>query len=109
MRLLGSYFGLVFVLGGCTSPGQNLLFAPERYPLIKPAKLARQTAPADLPKELHKTVLGSYIVEPGDGLLVLPADLDSPVRLPSDQTVLPDGSIDLGRYGRLEVAGRTVA
>src|SRR5262249_4927085 len=45
---------------------------------------------------------------PGDVLLVQPVDLDSPVRLPSDQTVLPDGKIDLGRYGRLPVGGKTV-
>jgi hypothetical protein len=30
------------------------------------------------------------------------------VRLPADQPVLPDGTIDLGRYGRLVVAGQTV-
>jgi len=40
--------------------------------------------------------------------LVQPADLDSPVRLPGDQPILPDGSIQLGRYGRLQVAGKTL-
>jgi hypothetical protein len=30
------------------------------------------------------------------------------VRLPGDQPVLPDGTINLGRYGRLGVAGKTV-
>src|SRR5262249_42605599 len=48
------------------------------------------------------------VVEPGDVLLVQPADLDSPVRLPADQPVLPDGTINLGRYGRVVVAGKTV-
>jgi protein involved in polysaccharide export with SLBB domain len=57
---------------------------------------------------LTKAVLPVYIIEPGDVLLVTPADLDSPVRLPSDQTVLPDGRIDLGKYGRVPVAGKSV-
>src|SRR4029079_5291203 len=64
--------------------------------------------PPPVPRELNKTVLPVYIVEPGDVLLVQPVDLDSPVRIPSDQTVLPDGKIDLGRYGRLMVAGKSV-
>jgi protein involved in polysaccharide export with SLBB domain len=64
--------------------------------------------PAPWPKELNKSLLPPYILEPGDGLLVQPADLDSPVRLPGDQTVLPDGTIDLGKYGRFIVAGKTV-
>ena len=56
--------------------------------------------PLPLPRELNKALLPAYIVEPGDVLLVHPADLDSPIRLPADQPVLPDGSINLGRYGR---------
>ena len=41
-------------------------------------------------------------------LLIQPTDLDSPVRLPGDQPVLPDGTINLGRYGLLMVSGRTI-
>src|SRR5204862_7169157 len=63
--------------------------------------------PAPVPRELAKVALPAYVVEPGDVLLVQPADLDSPARFPADQTVLPDGKIDLGRYGRLAVAGKT--
>jgi protein involved in polysaccharide export with SLBB domain len=61
-----------------------------------------------LPKELDKRPLPPYTVEPGDVLLVHPVDLDSPIRLPGDQPIMPDGTINLGRYGRLQVAGRTV-
>src|SRR5262249_1097571 len=61
-----------------------------------------------LPRELDKRVAPPYIVEPGDVLLAQPANLDSPVRLPGDQTVLPDGTIELGRYGPIVVAGKTV-
>jgi protein involved in polysaccharide export with SLBB domain len=61
-----------------------------------------------LPRELHKQLQPPFVVEPGDVLLMQPVELDSPVRLPSDQTVLPDGTIDLGRYGRPVVAGKRV-
>jgi polysaccharide biosynthesis/export protein len=75
-----------------------------------------------IPRELDKKALPNYIVEGGDVLLVSPADPDvpaaedtapdknltSPIRIPADQPVLPDGSINLGRYGRLIVAGKTV-
>jgi protein involved in polysaccharide export with SLBB domain len=61
-----------------------------------------------VPRELEKQPLPAYVVEPGDVLLVQPADLDSPVRLPADQPVLPDGTINLGKYGQLQVAQRTV-
>jgi protein involved in polysaccharide export with SLBB domain len=64
--------------------------------------------PLPLPRELDKRVAPAYVVEPGDVLLVQPASLDSPVRLPGDQPVLPDGTINLGRYGRMMVAGKTV-
>jgi polysaccharide biosynthesis/export protein len=92
---------------GCSTIASTLGIAPDRYPLLTEAE-ARRQLDADLPHELRKVVLSPYVLEPGDGLLILPADLDSPVRLPSDQTILPDGTIDLGRYGRLIVAGKTV-
>lgn len=107
-RLIG-VCGVLMALGGCTSAGNTLGLFPEHQDLIDSAKSIRQTSVAPLPRELDKRPMDSYIVEPGDGLLVLPTELDSPIRLPSDQTVLPDGSIDLGTYGRHRVAGRTVA
>jgi polysaccharide export outer membrane protein len=85
-------------------------------------KAVRQTAmPLPLPRELDKQPLPNYTVEPGDVLLVLPAEPDQlpkdndaadknppPIHIPADQPILPDGSINLGRYGRLIVAGKTV-
>ena len=47
-------------------------------------------------------------MEPSDVLLVQPAELDAPVRIAADQPVLPDGTIDLGAFGRPVVAGKTV-
>lgn len=64
--------------------------------------------PPGYPRELDKSPAEPYVVEPGDVLLVQPSNLDSPLRLPGDQPVLPDGTIQLGRFGRLPVAGKTL-
>jgi polysaccharide export outer membrane protein len=93
---------------GCGSFGQGNSIFPDRYPLGDQARAARVCSPVDLPRELKKSTIDEYRVEPGDGLLVLPHDLDSKVRMPADQTIIADGTIDLGKYGRLQVAGRTV-
>jgi polysaccharide biosynthesis/export protein len=93
---------------GCGTVAQGVSPLPDRYPLGDQARAVRICLPQDLPRELNKTTLAEYRVEPGDGLLVLPSDLESKVRLPSDQTVLADGTIDLGKYGRLYAAGKTV-
>src|SRR5918995_62961 len=93
---------------GCGTVAQGVSPLPDRYPLGDQARAVRICLPQDLPRELNKTTLAEYRVEPGDGLLVLPSDLESKARLPSDQTVLADGTIDLGKYGRLYAAGKTV-
>src|SRR4051812_8387606 len=112
MRRRLCQIGLVAVLlagpVGCGSVGQGVSILPDRYPLGDRARMARICAPQDLPRELNKSTLDEYRVEPGDGLLILPHDLESKVRLPSDQTVIADGTIDLGKYGRLFVAGRSL-
>jgi polysaccharide export outer membrane protein len=102
---------MVCLLSGCSlTPGRSLTLFPEGHRLIDSAKELRQVSPTPLPlpRELDKRVQAPYVVEPGDVLLVQTTDLDSPARLPGDQPVLPDGTINLGRYGRVLVAGRTV-
>ncbi len=99
------------LLGGCTGrPGGPFSLATEGQRLLPATKELRQAAPdaLALPRELDKALAPPYVVEPGDVLLVQPANFDSPARLPGDQPVLPDGTINLGRYGRLLVAGKTV-
>jgi polysaccharide export outer membrane protein len=93
---------------GCGTVGQGVSPLPDRYPLGDSARAARVCFPMDLPRELNKTTLDEYRVEPGDGLLILPHDLESKIRLPADQTILADGTIDLSKYGRLYVAGKSV-
>jgi polysaccharide biosynthesis/export protein len=92
---------------GCSGVSQGVSPLPDRYPLGDSARAARLCLPQSLPRELNKTTIDEYRVEPGDGLLVMPHDLDSKVRLTADQTILADGTIDLGKYGRLHVAGKS--
>jgi len=108
MTLIAAIVGIT----GCTSGagrGTSIL-PPQGHKLIKAAEAMRDAnAPViEIPRELEKHPLPTYTVEPGDVLLVQPVDLDSPVRLPGDQPVLPDGTINLGKYGHLQVMGRTV-
>ncbi len=101
---------VAFLACGCWSGGgRNGLF-PEGYPLTGTAKEIRAATPppADIPRELAKAPAEPYVVEPGDVLLIQASGLDSPVRLPGDQPVLPDGTVHLGRFGRLQVAGKTI-
>jgi protein involved in polysaccharide export with SLBB domain len=98
---------------GATAPGcigNRLGLSQERHALLETTKQVRGATlvPPDMPRELDKHVLPPYLVEPGDVLLVTVADLDSPIRLPGDQPVMPDGTITLGPYGRPIVAGKNL-
>jgi polysaccharide biosynthesis/export protein len=104
------FFGYSFLVGCSSSSGNLLGLAPSGHRLIPEAKALRSAYPdpLPLPRELDKRISTPYVVEPGDVLLVQPVNLDSPVRLPGDQTVLPDGTVQLGRYGMIVVAGKTI-
>ncbi len=107
----GTLAGLACLLAGCTGgPGGPLSAFNPTHKLIDPAQEMRLAAPvpAAVPRELDKRVQPAYVVEPGDVLLVQPADVESPAHLPGDQPVMPDGTIELGKYGRLQVVGKTV-
>ena len=96
---------------GCASgPGGSVSLFPAGHDLLPEAEEFRRYAPmpAPVPRELQKITISPYVVEPGDVIVVEPLDFDSPLRLPVDQTVMVDGTIDLGRYGRFVVAGRTI-
>jgi polysaccharide biosynthesis/export protein len=103
----------LFVLfaAGCSTVGETLGLAPPTNPLLKDAKMIREAAPipVPVPRELAKELLPTHVVEPGDTLLVQAVEPDALARLPQDQPVLPDGTIDLGKYGRPVVAGKTLA
>ncbi|MFO0864577.1 MAG: polysaccharide biosynthesis/export family protein [Gemmataceae bacterium] len=84
--------------------------SPAGNTLLESAKSIRDSnsGPLPLPRELEKQPLAAYTVEPGDTLLIQPVELDSPARIPADQPVLPDGTINLGKYGMMQVFGRPV-
>ena len=95
---------------GCSSGATSALgLSPAQHRLLPAAKEFRSLAPApEGPRELNKVLHPPHVVEPGDVLLVQPAELDAPVRIIPDQPVAPDGTIDLGSYGRPVVAGLTL-
>ena len=96
---------------GCSTLGSlGLPVASGPYQILSTANKIRNTTghQADVPHEMAKSVQQPHRVEPGDILVVEPADFDSPIRFPSDQTVQADGTIDLGQYGRVAAAGFTL-
>jgi polysaccharide biosynthesis/export protein len=99
---------LLLMSSGCS--GRRFTLFPERHTMLESTRQVRERTaiPLDVPRELDKHVLPPYVVEPGDVLLVTASDLDSPVRIPGDQPILPDGTIALGRYGRPMVAGKSL-
>jgi polysaccharide export outer membrane protein len=101
---------LVTAAVGCsTGVGQTFGLSGPQHRLIPDAKAFRESAGIpELPRELAKSLHPTFVVEPGDVLLVQPVEFDAPVRLTGDQPVLPDGTIDLGKYGRPVAAGKTV-
>lgn len=110
-RMAAALLGLVGLCVGCTGTGSNTFaLFPEGHDLLPAARALRTWVPMPppLPRELNKTVAQPFIVQPGDVLLVEPVSFESPLRLPADQPVMVDGTIDLGQYGRPIVAGKAV-
>lgn len=94
------------LLSGCSTLG--LSFYPSNSALTKDAEavLDASRVPCRLPRENAMAVLPPHALEPGDSILIEPVNLDRDLRLPADQVVLADGTVDLGPYGRVIVAGR---
>lgn len=102
--------GLALIAAGCSASGGAITIFPNDHELLESTRCAAKAANRHeyLPRELQKSPLEIYYVQPGDVLLIENNDLNSDVRLAADQTVMPDGTIDLGNYGRPVVAGMTV-
>ena len=103
--------GMVFATSaGCSTITDTLGISPPSHKLLDAAKTIRDTAPVPAPvgRELAKELLPTHLVQQGDTLVIQPVELDSPIRLPPEQTVQTDGAIDLGKYGRPVVVGKTV-
>jgi protein involved in polysaccharide export with SLBB domain len=93
------------LLGGCSTLGLSLY--PSNSMLTSEAEsvLDASRIPAGIARENSKIVLPSHVLEPGDSILIEPVNLERDLRLPADQVVLADGTVDLGPYGRVIVAG----
>jgi polysaccharide export outer membrane protein len=100
----------VATVGCSTASSLGLPVASGPHRLMPVAKKFRDGAglPVSLPRELAKSVVPEYRVEPGDVLVVEPDSFDTSIRLPSDQPVQLDGTIQLGRFGQLSVAGKSL-
>jgi polysaccharide biosynthesis/export protein len=110
MLAMTALLPLLLLLTGCAGGGGGFtIFSPGSY-LIPTARTMADSSPnpAPLPRELQMSVIPDYYIQPGDVLLIEPTAFDTPIRIPADQTVLPDGTVDLGKYGRIVVAGLTV-
>lgn len=95
------------MLTGCSFiPGRRLTLFPSDNELLESTKQVRDSVPSEvlaLPRELAKAPGPEYRIQPGDVILLQPADPNSLIRLPADQTVMPDGMVFLGRFGKLQV------
>ena len=93
---------------GCSSLGISL--SPPQNNLSEQAEsvLNRSTSQAVLSRELDMNVLITHFLQPGDVLIVEPVKFDSEIIFPADQKVMADGTIDLGKFGRVIVAGMTL-
>jgi len=96
---------------GCTTVASTFGITPPTHKLSATASRLRTEAesPAPLPRELEKSLHPTHLLEPGDSIGVDVTEFDVPVALPvGDLRILADGTIELGRYGRPVVAGKTV-
>lgn len=102
------YTLLLFATSGCSSLGLSVW--PSQFQLLKKTKQFAQASPlpSGVANELSKLDVQDYFVEPGDRILIEAVDLDSSIGSLGDQKVQVDGSIDLGKYGRIRVSGMTV-
>ena len=106
-----AFLGLVCLfapLPGCSLLGFSSV--PVAHLMTEDTKELLGQAPklSSVPRELDKQSLNVYTLQPGDQILIETVDGNLDVRLPADQEVLTDGTVDLGKYGRAVVAGSTL-
>jgi polysaccharide export outer membrane protein len=111
-------------------PDSGILITPRRVPAQLPADTPAPQSPrattgevapmpqrlaveaghcaGQVPQELNKISLGPYIIEPPDVLLIESTQSlrDQPIR--GQHLVRPDGTVGLGIYGSVHVAGLTL-
>lgn len=88
-------------LGFCTQPVAHVISDEAR------CVLEHSSGRPNVPTELNKHLPPGHTLQPGDTILLEILDESSRLRLPADQTVMADGSIDVGEFGRVVVAAMT--
>ncbi|TWU48528.1 SLBB domain protein [Rubripirellula tenax] len=99
---------IIMLSTGCSSLGLSLF--PTGHYLTEQSVEILKCSPraAEIPRELSLGVEPVHYLHPGDMVLIEPVELDSEVRIPADQKILTDGTVDLGKFGRVVLAGHTV-
>ncbi|QEG01729.1 Polysaccharide biosynthesis/export protein [Stieleria maiorica] len=99
---------LLPLLAGCSALGFSTY--PVAHVMTDDTKAVLEQTPRnlDVARELSKEVQVAHYLQPGDELLIETIDADVDFRLPADQRVLADGTIDLARFGRVVVASKTL-
>jgi protein involved in polysaccharide export with SLBB domain len=121
VRLASAAEGELLISQNINDPGSNLKKDGESQKaeeaqllLDPPSSILACTAEGvhgphgDVPRELAKIVIADYTIEPPDILLVeaIPSLPDQPVQ--GEHLVRPDGTINLGTYGSVRVAGLSI-
>lgn len=89
-------------LGLSTTPVAHVMTNDTRTVLEQTSRMP------NVPRELSKSVAAAHYLQPGDEVIVESVDFNSEVVLPADQQVMTDGSVDLGKYGRMVIASMTL-
>lgn len=93
---------------GCSSLGLSLFPTGHFFTDRAEAVVASSPASSPLPRERNKSVVATHYLQPGDVLLIEPVKSGDDIRIPADQTVLVDGSVDMGIFGRVVLAGLSI-
>ena len=93
---------------GCSSLGFSTY--PVAHFMTNQTKEVLESSPRRpaVARELAEEVMPIHYLQPGDELLVEAISGDSEIRLPADQQVFADGTLDLAKYGRVKVASLTL-
>lgn len=99
---------LFFACVGCSTLGFSPY--PVAHTLTNDTKAVLESTPrlVDVPRERSKVVQREHHLQPGDELLIEPIESEIDVEIPADQRVMADGSLDLGKCGRVVVASMTL-
>jgi polysaccharide biosynthesis/export protein len=97
-------------IGANTLHQPRVMGAPPAMMYAGPMPSAHSLGAPSMPREFEKQALPPYVVEPPDILLIQASDNVTLrlQRIEGQHLVAPDGTINLGIYGKIRVVGMTV-